>query len=531
MIFERRWYQTEAVDSIFRYFEQKDGNPVVAMPTGTGKSVVIALFLQIIYQYWAHQRVMMLTHVKELIGQNAAKLLDAWPTAPLGIYSAGLRQRATMNPIIFGGVKSVVNCVEAFGWVDLLIIDECHLINPSASSDYQKIIAKLKEINPKLKVIGLTATWYRLGQGLLTQGNIFTDICYNICDTIGFNRLISEGYLSPPIPKTTKTLLDVSKVSIGSNGDFTQSQLQAAVDKQDVNFSAVSEMVERGQDRHSWLTFCSGIEHAEHIAELLNNYFGIPTVAVHSNMSTGERDAAIKGFKNGDYRALTCNNIFTTGQDHPPIDLIGMLRPTTSTGLWVQMVGRGTRPSPETGKRNCMILDYARNCQRLGPIDDPNIPRPKGGGGGDAPVKICDYCGAFNHARAAFCIDCGQPFVFEQKLIRQADTRQILSSGMPQVERYEVSRVMYNRHVARKSGKTNIKVSYMCGLQMFQEYISFDQTGYALHRAHEWWRQRHESPPPLSTDLALLGLSQLRTPKAIKVWVNKNPPEILSHEY
>lgn len=530
MIFEDRWYQTEAVDAIFRYFEQKDGNPVIAMPTGTGKSIVIAKFLQAIFQMWATQRVLMLTHVKELIDQNARKLIDAWPTAPLGIYSAGLRQRQTMNPIIFGGVKSVVNCVEAFGHRDLLVIDEAHLINPSANSDYQKVIAKLKEINPKLKVIGLTATWYRLGQGLLTQGNLFTDIAYNICDTTGFNRLISEGYLSPPIPKTTKTILDISKVGM-SNGDYTQSQLQAAVDKNDVNYSALSEMCDRGQDRHSWLTFCSGVEHAEHIAAMLNDHFGVSATAVHSRMTSGERDEAIIGFKSGKYRALTCNNIFTTGQDHPPIDLIGMLRPTMSPGLWVQMIGRGTRPSPETGKRNCLVLDYARNCQRLGPIDDPVIPRPKGSSGGDAPVKLCDYCGAFNHARVRFCCDCGAEFVFEQKLIRQADTRQILSSGMPEVVRYEVQRVMYNRHVARKSGRTNIKVSYMCGLQMFQEFVSFDNQGYALHRAHEWWRQRHTSPPPLSTDLALLGLAELRTPKAIKVWVNKNPPEILSHEY
>src|SRR4051812_48503710 len=196
-----RYYQTDAVQSVFRYFEENKGNPIIAMPTGTGKSIVIAMFLEIIFRYWPMQRVMILTHVKELIKQNVAKTLEVWPTAPIGIYSAGLQEKSTVQPIIFGGVASVINAIEMFGHRDLLIIDECHLLNPDLDSRYQRIISKLKEVNPKLKVIGLSATWYRLGQGLLTQGGLFTDICYNICDTAGFTRLISEGFLFPPIPK------------------------------------------------------------------------------------------------------------------------------------------------------------------------------------------------------------------------------------------------------------------------------------------------------------------------------------------
>lgn len=529
MQFEERYYQRDAIDAIYAYFAQNTGNPLIAMPTGTGKGVVIAKFLQSIFHWYPNQRIMILTHVKELIEQNVKKTLEVWPTAPIGIYSAGLSQRQFINPIIFGGVQSVVNAIELFGWRDLLIIDEAHLLNPDATTRYQVVIRKLREVNPALKVIGLTATWYRLGQGLLTQGGLFTDIAYNICDTVGFNRLIHEGFLSPPIPKQTATKLDVSNVGMNSQGDFNLAELQRNVDTNDINAAILRESCHHGRDRACWLAFCSGIDHAEHISDMLNS-FGVPSAAIHSKITSKERKERLAAFEAGELRAVTNNNVLTTGFDHAPIDLILMLRPTMSPGLWVQMIGRGTRPFP--GKTNCLVLDFARNTQRLGPIDDPVIPRPPGAaGGGEVPVKICDACGCYNHTRVKFCIACGAEFTFEQKIVRSADTREILSSGMPQVERYDVDRLTYARHVGRKSGLTNIKVSYMCGLLKFDEYVSFDQKGFALHRAHEWWRSRSADPIPLSTDLALAMLHTLRTPRAIHVWVNRPQPQIMRHEY
>jgi DNA repair protein RadD len=523
-----RYYQTDAVNSIFEYFSENTGNPLVAMPTGTGKSVVIARFCERVFQLWPMQRFLVLTHVKELIEQNAARMQDVWPTAPIGIYSAGLKSRDYIQPIIFGGVASVIKNVQSFGHRDLLIIDEAHLLSDDSASMYQTIIAELRKINPYLKVVGLTATWYRLGMGLLTQGGLFTDICYNICDIPGFAKLIAEGYLVPPIPKKTRTQLDVTNVGL-NKGEFNQTQLQTAIDKRDVTYSACAEMCETGQDRRSWLVFCSGIEHAEHVAEQLEA-FGVPSAPVHSKMKGAERDRIIQAYKSGEIRAITNNNVLTTGFDDPKTDYIGNLRPTMSPGLWVQMIGRGLRPFEN--KSNCLVSDFARNTLRLGTIDDPNIPRPKGEGTGEAPVKICDSCGTYNHARVRFCVCCGAEFTFQEKIVRQADTRELISSLSPEVETFNVDRVMYNRHVGKASKVASIKISYLCGLRMFQEFISFDHKNFALHRAHEWWRQRHNDPNiPLSTDLALQRLAELRTPRRIRVWVNKPHPEIIGHEY
>lgn len=545
-----RWYQEEAIDSLFTYFSEyggtdKDGkpveaNPVIALPTGTGKSLVIGGFVQRVMSMWPGQRFMALTHVKELIEQNANKLTDLWPNAPLGIYSAGLKQRDTALPIIFGGVASVVNNIEMFGWRDILMIDECHLVSPKSETMYGEVIRGLRRVNPFLKVIGLTATAFRLGQGRITDGGLFTHVCYDQTGVESFNRLIAEGYLSPLIPKRTRTELDVSSVGM-NNGEFAAGQLQDAVDKQEITYAALQEACEYGYDRRSWLVFASGVEHAEHVAQMLN-YMGVPAAAVHAK--TKNREEVIKAFKRGELRALVNNNVLTTGFDYPPIDLIIMLRPTMSPGLWVQMLGRGTRPWAggyldigngeqvyiEGPKQNCLVLDFAGNTRRLGPINDPVIPKRKSGLPGDAPVKICEACGVYNHTSARFCVNCGTEFIFETKIDAHAATEELLRSDLPIVETFDIDRVFYHRH-GKEGSPPMIKVQYYCGMRMFNEFVCLEHPGFAAKKARDWWRQRHWGEPPATTDEALRYLSELRVPRRVRVWVNKKYPEVLGYEY
>ena len=198
-----RYYQAEAIEAIYAYFSKKQGNPLVALPTGTGKSVVIGEFIRGVYQRYPNQRVMMLTHVKELIEQNLDKLLTIWPTAPAGVYSAGVGRKESNFPITFAGIASVAKKAEAFGHIDLVLIDEAHLVSADQDTLYQKFLADLKKVNPYLKVIGFTATTYRLGLGSLTNGGVFTDVCYDQTTMEAFNRLVAEGFMAPLIPKRT----------------------------------------------------------------------------------------------------------------------------------------------------------------------------------------------------------------------------------------------------------------------------------------------------------------------------------------
>lgn len=548
-----RDYQTFAVKSLYDYFGRKAGNPLVAMPTGTGKSVVIALFLQSIFAHWANQKIMILTHVKELIDQNYAKLKAVWPEAPAGIYSAGLSKRDHMQRIIFGGIASVARKFYLFGHVDLLMIDECHLVSPTDRTMYQGFINALKKVNPYLKVIGLTATPWRLGQGHLVdeENSLFTDVCCDMTTLMAFNWFIDEGYLVKLVPKATTTLLATDGVHM-RGGEFIANELQAAVDKRPLTEAALREALELGHNRRSWLLFCSGVDHAKHVAEMLDS-MGVSCKAVYSGMPNAERDAAIADWKAGRLRAISNNNVMTTGIDHPMLDLIVMLRPTASTVLWVQMLGRGTRPDyfgpydlsykegrlaaiAASQKQNCMVLDFAGNTRRLGPINDPVIPRKKGEGGGTAPVKECvaidpatgRTCKTWNHASVRECFACGQPFPAPSLKIQQtASVDELVKVDLPVVETKDIDHVTYSLHT--KTGKPPmVRVVYYCGLHNYSEFICVEHEGFAKHKANQWLRERLTIG--LTTPVTSIGLlaivNELRVPTRLEVWVNKQFPQI-----
>jgi len=532
-----RYYQSEAELAAVEYYQSGGtGNTVLCLPTGTGKSLIIAFFIMNILKRWSGVRFMMLTHVKELIKQNADQLTSIWPTAPLGIYSAGLKSRDSSLPVIYGGIQSVANEIKRkaekglphFGHRDIIIIDECHLLGPSDDTKYAFTLSELKKINPKLRVIGLTATPYRLKQGMLTdEGGIFDEIVYNACTVEGFNRLIKEGFLAPLIPLRQSMMIDTSNVGM-RNGEFISKQLQEASDKDEITYEAVKSAVAQGYNRKSWLVFASGIEHAEHIDAMLDS-FGVSSAVCHSKLKAEENDKRIEAFKRGEIQALVNNMKLTTGFDHPDIDLIVDLAPTMSPGLHVQKYGRGTRPCP--GKENCLVLDFAGNTKRLGPINDPVLPRKPGkGGGGEAPIRICEACGMYNHASARVCELCGAEFSFETKLLAQAGTEEVIRTDTPVIERFEVEKVIYNRHT--KIGKPpSIQVSYFCGMQRFREWVGLQHPGYAGRKARSWWSERHESEPPVTTDEALQMVSQLRKPSHIRVQTNTKYPEILGTEW
>lgn len=546
-----RDYQDYAVDSIFRYFEEGGkGNPIVAMPTGTGKSLVIAGFIKKAFALHPSHRLIKLTHVKELITQNTSKLLDLWPTAPVGVYSAGLGRAEHSFPITFAGIASVAKRAKLFGHIDTIVIDECHLVSPKTSTMYQTFISGLRKINPHLKVIGFTATAYRLGQGRLTEGDaLFTDICVDMTTLDIFNWFLAEGYLSPLIPRATKTELDVEDVSI-QNGEYNLKELQAAVDKDAITMAALHETLLLGSDRRKWVIYASGVAHTINVTSMLDS-MGINATCVHSEMADSLRDARIEEFKRNGYQAIVNNGILTTGVDFPDLDLIVVLRPTQSTGLWVQMLGRGTRPVYAPGfdlstrdgrkaamlagpKQNCLVLDFAGNTRRLGPINDPILPRRKGAkGGGQAPVRVCENCAIYCHASLTTCPNCGFVFPRAVKFGQEASTDALIRGAIeePVVAKFQVDRVVFTKHF-RQDRPPSLKASYYCGLRRFDEWVCLEHEGYPRKRARDWWRQRADNPtPPESIDEAFARLKELRTPVGIRVWVNKKHPEILHYDY
>ena len=505
-----RPYQNAAISSIYSYFQTNTGNPLVVIPTAGGKSLVMAAFIEGVLKAWPDQRILIVTHVRELIAQNHAEMIGLWPAAPAGIYSAGLGKREAQARILFAGIQSIHRRAREIGHTDLVLIDEAHLIPGKSSTMYRRFLDALSAINPALKVIGLTATPFRLDSGMLHEGKnaLFTDIAYEA----PVRDLIDQDYLSPLVSKQPATRLDVSKVGTRA-GDFIARDLAAAVDQEATTRAAVSEIIEYGKDRKSWLAFCSGVDHARHVAGEFGRQ-GITCQTIFGDTPKDERDAIIAAFKRGEIRALASMGVLTTGFNAPAVDLIALLRPTQSAGLYVQMVGRGTRLAPD--KENCLVLDFAGNVRRHGPIDLVRPKRPGENGGGEAPTKVCSICESIVALSATECPDCGYEFpARDVKIAPTAATLPVLSPRAPKW--LQVHGVSYSRH-DKRGGRPSLKVTYSCGLTSYNEWVCFEHQGYARQKAADWWRKRAPGlPVPLSVDEAIAQANRLMRPSEISV--------------
>jgi DNA repair protein RadD len=518
-----RPYQQAAITSIYGYLQKKKGNPLVVIPTAGGKSLVMAAFIEGVLKVWPEQRILIVTHVRELIAQNHAEMIGLWPEAPAGIYSAGLGKREAQARILFAGIQSIHRRAHEVGHTDLVLIDEAHLIPGDTSTMYRRFLDGLARINPALKVIGLTATPFRVDSGMLHQGKnaLFTDIAFEA----PVRDLIDAGYLSPLVSKQPATRLDVSKVGTRA-GDFIQRDLAEAVDKEAITRAAVSEIIEHGRDRKSWLAFCSGVEHARHVAEEFARQ-GIICRTIFGDTPKDERDAIIAAFKRGEIRALASMGVLTTGFNAPAVDLIALLRPTKSAGLYVQMVGRGTRLAP--GKENCLVLDFAGNVRRHGPIDLVRPRRPGEAGGGEAPTKVCPECDSIIALSATECPDCG--YVFPARELKIAPTAATLPVLSPKVQWLPVHGVSYSRH-DKLGGLPSLKVTYSCGLKSYSEWVCIEHQGYARQKAAEWWRKRAPGRPvPLTVDQAIAEAARLARPSAISVRPSGRYVEISGYRF
>jgi len=471
-----RDYQQKAIDDLYAWFEAGNkGNPCIVMPTGSGKSHIVAALCKDALQTWPETQILMLTHVKELIEQNAAKMREHWPNAPMGIYSASIGKKQLGEPITFAGIQSIGKKAADVGHVDLVIIDECHLVNHKETGDYRTFLQELLKINPALRVIGLTATPFRLGHGYITDKPAMFDA---LLEPVSIEELIYKGFLSTLRSKHTKEQLDVSGVK-KRGGEYIESELQAAVDTEPKNRAIVDEVIALAGDRKAWLFFCTGVDHAYHVAKVLRDR-NIPAACVTGKTPKKEREQILADFKAGKLRALTNANVLTTGFDYPDIDLIAMMRPTMSAGLYVQMAGRGMRLKSHTD--HCMVLDFAGVVATHGPITAVQPPKKaKPGQEGEKPVKLCPECHELVHPRTEICPSCGYQFPIAQKKLelRHDDIMGLDGNEM------KVTDWRWRKHISRASGKEMLAVSYYGGLSdpAITEYFPVTHDGYAGQKA------------------------------------------------
>ena len=469
-----RPYQRHTIDELYRWFDNNaSGHPVIVLPTGAGKSIIVASLIQEGLQSWPETRILMLTHVKELLQQNHEKMLEIWPDAPVGIFSASIGRKELAEPITFAGIQSIHKHPEKLGHVDLIIIDECHLLNNKQEGTYRAFIASLELINPHLRIIGLTATPYRLGQGFLTEGDnaLFTDII----DPTSIEQLVHDGYLAPLRSKHTDSMIDVKGVhKLG--GDYKANELEDAA--MNHNEGIVAETIKRTAHCKSVLIFTSGIKHAETLATMFNGR------CITGATPKAQRELMLNQFKKGEFKYLTNANILTTGFNYPDLDCIVLARPTMSPGLYVQMVGRGMRLKSHTD--HCLILDFAGAVAQHGPVTQVIPPSKKGGKPGDAPVKTCPgqdgECLELIHASVMICPACGYEFPRKEQEKAKLHNEDIM--GIQPLE-LNLTAWTWAMHKSSKSGKDMLKIRYYGGISdpTVTEYLPVTHDGYAGDKA------------------------------------------------
>lgn len=522
-----RPYQERCLGDLWHWFERSTGNPLVVLPTGAGKSLVIAEWCRGVCQIDPGAGILILAHVRELIQQNAAELIGLWPDAPVGIYSAGLNRRDMGKAITFASIQSIHSkAYKLPRRIDMVLVDEAHLIPRKSETMYGKFLADLRAINPAVKIIGLTATPFRLDSGLLHEGpeSMFDGIAHET----NVRELFDAGFLSPPRSYRQKGAeIDTSGVGIRA-GEFIASQLEnAAMDAETIDAIA-DRIVEAGHDRAGWLAFGCSVAHCDALTMALRQR-GFAGATISGDMDKGERDGLIAQFKARHLRFLTSMQVLTTGFNARHVDLIALARPTQSTGLYIQMIGRGTRLSPETGKTDCLVLDFGGNIARHGPFDEPFLPENKAGKGkGSAPFKECPECGCATGTASRACPGCGFEYPAPEKVVTVTpDSKPILSQPP---EWLAVAGIAYRQHNKPGSLPT-MRVEYRVGLTTHKEWICIEHAGYAREKAAGWWLRRAPGPVPKTVAEAIARSGELAVPDAVQVKREGKYDRVISHRF
>jgi DNA repair protein RadD len=494
-----RPYQEETVQAVYRYLREHDDNPCAVLPTAAGKSVVLARIANDAATLW-DGRVLILAHVQELLEQNADKIAKLAPDVPVGIYSAGLGSRDTLAPVIVAGIQSAYRRAGELGRFDLAIVDEAHLVPESGDGMYRTLLAELKTMNPLLRVIGFTATPFRMSSGpICAHENILNSICYEI----SIRELIRDGYLCPLITKSTRNKIDTGSLHV-RGGEFVASEVEQLMDENARVEAACREIVDLARQRSACLIFASGVKHGRHVAQTLQS-MGQRVATIFGDTLDHERERTVADFRAGRLKYLVNVNVLTTGFDAPSIDCIAMLRPTLSPGLWYQCCGRGFRVHP--GKKDCLILDFGGNALRHGPVDALKVKGRGEHGEGPAPAKECPACNAVISAGYAVCPHCGQTFERERSQHEATASSAGVLTGQVSTVAYPVTEILYAVHVKRSApadAPRSMRVDYRIGFNRWQsEWICFEHSGFARHKAEQWWRRRSVEPLPETAEEAV----------------------------
>ena len=531
MTIQLRPYQERTLTKLWDWFRSHPtGNPIVEAVVGAGKSFMIAETCRRALEY-PGTRVLMCVASRELCRQNAEKLLQIWPEAPVGVFSAGLKSKTLGTPILYATIGSIWRRWHQLGHIDLIMIDECHNVSAKDRGMYRTMIRHLKTLCPKVRVIGWTGTAFH-GNGVWLHDSdepLFTDIAAKVT----MRELLDAGYLAPLTVPKTETRLSAEGVK-QRGGDYIVSQLAKALDQDHLVQSCCDELVAMGKERKRWFVYGVTVEHAHHIRDALVQR-GIKSEVISAKTPHNLRDRHLANLRSGYLRAIVNVATMATGIDLPELDLIALMRNTRSPVLYTQIAGRGMRIAE--GKTDCMFVDFSDTVIELGPVDLVKGHARQKTCPSEAPTKICGECGAVNAASARVCIECGTEFEIEEKPRHNgsASDAPILSTAKPTaiIEKHLVASVQYREWEGRRTGTPTLRVDYQGPMmRIASEWICFEHQGYPRQKAIAWWAQRAPGTVvPKTVAEATARSIELRAPSAILIDTRPKYPEIKGYEF
>lgn len=405
---ELRPYQSDAVGAIKDALRKKE-TALLAAPCAAGKTVI---FSEIIH--WLHsagRRCLVLLDRENLVTQTANRLREYIGSdvsiACASVGKKNLRKnvvvasRQTLAPMLRNGHKSTE--------FNIVILDEAHLCAQNGKGQYAQILKQLKENNPRLRLLGCTATPYRMAGGkIYGDGKLFA----NLDHAIKTQDLLDAGYLVPLTWKIRQSdlLRQLDLVKKSSTGELNETE-QAAILGQATFVQGVYDVwLQYAVDRKT-AVFALNIAHAEAIQGVFKAN-GVKTYIIHSKLSVDIVRTRIEAFAKGDGVIINVG-ILTIGSDIPAISAIILARRTMSTALFFQIIGRGARLFP--GKTECLVLDLCGNALIHGIDPDNPIRQEHEEGKGEPKVKVCPMCETPCGLNAATCNHCGFQFPLPER--------------------------------------------------------------------------------------------------------------------
>ena len=452
-------YQKIAINAgLLAYRRRKNG--LIVIPTAGGKSLIAAEIAAAVAQFG---RVLVVVPTLDLVMQNNKALRRQFPEIDVSICCAGLGHSDTSGRVVIATPGSVVS--KSFTRFDAAIIDEAHKLPERKDAVLKRLIARVREQSLDAPIIGLTATPYRL-KGRLDNGDIWDKIDLEIT----YLELLKLGVVAPLVGPLNAKLFNMDTAEISKlGGDFNEGQLAQKFNDHSTTASIASDIVRLGANRKTGLIFCVSISAAYRMRDALRER-GWSCETICEKTSTEDRIKFLEDLRSGKLRAITNVATLTTGVDVPGVDLIALARPTMSAGLHVQMMGRGTRIAAK--KTECLVLDFAGNISRCGPINSPIVVE-RNHKTEEVTHRQCASCGFYSAPRARQCESCDAEFPVvetprkEDLLQRRADRHAspvgenalvAASSNLPS-NVYRVRSVRYSVH--RKPGSPDsLKVEF-----------------------------------------------------------------------